>query len=493
MYAMPIRAVPKSNGNFRLVADQSLGQYSLNSMVEPHEEAFPLDNMTQLGEAILKAREKQGSRTALTLFKCDVAEAYRILPMHPCWQIKQIYTIDGERYVDRNNSFGGTRSGDLFISFMSLVVWIARTLKGVDNLLAYCDDTFGVAAAADKLYYDKYKKKFPRPQTLLLQLWDELGIPHKLEKQQFGNPLTIIGIAVECGKKKDTMSLPKDVRQGLLDELQRFIDSKADNQFTLREFRNMAGWLSWALNIFPLLRPALNNVYPEMAGRTNKNKTMPVSEAVRSDLRWAAGHLKESSGVRVMNCQGDENGAESVTAEWTPTDPNHIVYCDSTTNNIAFWIPKRSTGFVAPIPDGYSSKIIFFWEILCVTLAMDHILKKASKKRLLVYCDNKDIVLILNTLKCRPEYNGLLRQISDRLMAGDHDLRVVLSKPEENSKKIADALAKGDLTSTLRLQSNITITSFQIPKELLGAAAGLSMSTFKGLWENLRAYIPSLS
>ncbi|PFH46416.1 hypothetical protein AMATHDRAFT_128836, partial [Amanita thiersii Skay4041] len=346
MYAMPIRAVPKSNGSFRLVADQSTGEFSLNSMVETHEEAFPLDNMTQLGEAITKARRTHGSRTPLTLFKCDVSEAYRVLPMHPCWQIKQIYTIDGKRYVDRNNSFGGTRSGDLFIAFMSLVVWIARTLRGVHNLLAYCDDTFSVAPASDKLFYSKYQKFFPRPQTLLLQLWDELGIPHKLEKQLFGNPLTIIGILVECGSYQDTMSLPREVRQELIKELLRFSNAKPGSTFTLGDFRALSGQLAWALNISPLLRPALNNLHSDMTGKTNMAQLIPLSEASQSDLRWAAGHLQKSPGVRVMN----GNNVITTSVDWTPTDPSYVVYCDATMEKIAFYIPKRAEAHVSSIP-----------------------------------------------------------------------------------------------------------------------------------------------
>jgi hypothetical protein len=53
MYCMPVFAVPKDGESFRLVIHQSFGPYSLNSMTPPHERAFPLDNMIQLGDIIL--------------------------------------------------------------------------------------------------------------------------------------------------------------------------------------------------------------------------------------------------------------------------------------------------------------------------------------------------------------------------------------------------------------------------------------------------------
>ena len=62
----------------------------------------------------------------LVLFKSDISDAYRNLPMHPLWQIKQINTIQGQRHVDRRNCFGGKGSGSLFIVFNSLVSWIGK-------------------------------------------------------------------------------------------------------------------------------------------------------------------------------------------------------------------------------------------------------------------------------------------------------------------------------------------------------------------------------
>jgi hypothetical protein len=43
---------------------------------------FPLDNMTHLGEMLLKKKEQYPDEV-LILFKSDISEAYRHLPMHP--------------------------------------------------------------------------------------------------------------------------------------------------------------------------------------------------------------------------------------------------------------------------------------------------------------------------------------------------------------------------------------------------------------------------
>jgi len=74
-------------------------------------------------------------------WKLDVAEAYRILPMYPLWQIKQVNTIDGEQSIDRCNTFGGSSSGVIYISFNSLVAWIAKSKKKVKYVLNYVNNS----------------------------------------------------------------------------------------------------------------------------------------------------------------------------------------------------------------------------------------------------------------------------------------------------------------------------------------------------------------
>ena len=100
---MPIYAIPKTiwSPNLRMVTDQSTGAFSLNSMISRDNIcSYPLDNMKHLGEVLLETWRCLGHDVTLTLFKPDIAEAYQLLPVHPHWQIKQVNTLHGLRYVD---------------------------------------------------------------------------------------------------------------------------------------------------------------------------------------------------------------------------------------------------------------------------------------------------------------------------------------------------------------------------------------------------------
>jgi len=220
MYCMPAHAVPKPNSeDLQMVTDHSAGPYSLNSMVD-HDlvTGYPLDNITHMGEMLLKNRRSSADTVEMVVWKSDIAEAYRLMPLHPLWQMKQINTVDGSRYVDRNITFRNSGSPAIFISFNSLVAWIAKHVRGIHRLATYINDSSGFDRSDDLLLYSPYGSPFPCHQTLLLQLWDDLRIPHKRSKQIFGPVIPIIGIDVDPNAM--TLSLSPARRSDLCDALQ---------------------------------------------------------------------------------------------------------------------------------------------------------------------------------------------------------------------------------------------------------------------------------
>ena len=218
MYSMPLHAVPKPNSeDLRLVTDHSAGPFSLNSTIDHSQvTGFPLDNMRHLGEMLLDVRKSVGN-IPVTLWKSDIADAYRLLPMSPFWQIKQINTVDGQRYVDRHMAFGSSGSAGIFISFNSLVAWIAKNEVGIPYLADYMDDSSGCNLLGNTCFYEPYQKDFPRDQFRLLMLWDAIGIPHKPHKQVFRSLLTIIGISADPNSM--TLTLPDAAKERLVTEL----------------------------------------------------------------------------------------------------------------------------------------------------------------------------------------------------------------------------------------------------------------------------------
>ncbi|KAL1937064.1 hypothetical protein VTO73DRAFT_15133, partial [Trametes versicolor] len=91
MYSMmPVRK-PHTE-KLRFNNNHSAGRFSLNSMMDKHAVDMRPDNVQDFVHNLLHFRRAHGMIRVI-LFKSDIANAYRLLPMHPLWQLKQVVTV----------------------------------------------------------------------------------------------------------------------------------------------------------------------------------------------------------------------------------------------------------------------------------------------------------------------------------------------------------------------------------------------------------------
>jgi len=295
MHSSPIGAVPKSTpGKYRLIIDQSCGPHSLNSTIPKSQVKVKLDNIYDLGAELIAVRKKYPGRK-LCLFKSDVKSAYRQLPMHPLWQIKQVVSVDGQRHVDRCNTFGNRGGGWNWDSVASLVNWIGTEKKKITGLLGYVDDNFGWEFEGNTQYYKPYNKHLPAKQTRLLKLWDELGIPHDEEKQLSGPCLPIIGYEVDANAM--TVKVPDEKKARVVQLLRDY--AHEGTPYTLRELQSVAGSVSSALTLYPRLRPGLRGLFDEMAGKEGASTKLMITKPVARSLSKLADYLEHARPVSI--------------------------------------------------------------------------------------------------------------------------------------------------------------------------------------------------
>lgn len=167
---MPIHSVPKPGSTkLRLVVDHSASDYSLNSMISREDIAgTKLDTIKNLVDSILQFRRQHSQNVELVLFKSDVSAAYRRLPMHPLWQVKQIITVEGDRFVDRCNNFGNRGAQKLWVAVVALVIWIGIYVRHLEHLKLYTDDTYSFDLAENFELYLPYNRLMPSKQVALL-------------------------------------------------------------------------------------------------------------------------------------------------------------------------------------------------------------------------------------------------------------------------------------------------------------------------------------
>ncbi|KLO20449.1 hypothetical protein SCHPADRAFT_816540, partial [Schizopora paradoxa] len=170
----------------------------------------------------------------------------------------QAVCIDGKYYIDRCNCFGGSASGRIFYAFYSLVLWIASEVRGVKDVLAHVDDNFSWEYASRKKFYEPYGKEFPEKQAKLLELWDEIGIPHSEKKQENGTILTIVGHEVDMQRMR--ISLPSDQRAKIEEELDKVCGESTKRDWARRDVQKAVGVINWSLSFNPLLKPGIHSL-----------------------------------------------------------------------------------------------------------------------------------------------------------------------------------------------------------------------------------------
>jgi hypothetical protein len=447
MYSMPIYAVPKPGStDLRLVNDHSAGPYTLNSMID-HSlvTGYPLDNLHQLGDMLLNLHILTPGLD-LIMWKSDIAKAYCMCPMHPLWQIKQAVHIDGEYYIDRANCFGSSASFTIFVSINSLVAWIAKRDQGVSSLITYVDDSSGPAVATDKLFYEPYNCSLPSPQVALLHLWDKLGIPHKQRKQVHSSPLPIIGIDVNPNTLSFT--LPEITHKRLVSELETWTSDKS-SRFRLRRWQKLSGWINWALNVYSDLRPCLNAFYHKIAGKTQSSLYIRINNDVHADFHWALSMLKVLPPVRILH-----------TLTWTESDADVTVFCDACPKGMGFWLPDTGVGFYCPTPPE-TLPLIYYVEALCVLATLQHCCASMTpNQRLIIYTDNTNVVDIFSSLRCRPEFNNIVKHAVSKRVESQIDTRILHIPGDMNA--VADAIFRAEFDRARTLASNLSIPNLSI-------------------------------
>jgi hypothetical protein len=205
-------------------------------------------------------------------------------------------TIDEDRHVDRCTSFGGRGSCRDYTAFMGLVLWVAIFIKFLADLFGYIDDNFSFDEEGNIAWYTPYQCYYPSKQAKLLELWDEIGLPHDKSKQEYALTLHIIGFMVDPNLMR--VSMDEEDRIRLIRQVSEFLaTAPGGTRRTLWEFQQLAGWMNWSFNVFPLLKPALSNVYVKIGGKTESHAKIFVSKAVIRDLDWFILHAQKSDGI----------------------------------------------------------------------------------------------------------------------------------------------------------------------------------------------------
>ena len=253
------------------------------------------------------------------------------------------------------------------------------------------------------------------------------------------------------------VSMDEEDRVRLLQRISDFAaTAPGGTRRTLREFQQLAGWINWSFNVFPLLKPALSNVYAKIGGKSETHAKIFVNKAVVRDLEWFSSHVQQSDGVYLF---------EDV--DWDEQQADSVAYSDACLSGLGFYFERSKEAYQCIIPEQAPKDTIFYFEALAVVSVVDVATRLPTiPSKLLIYSDNTNTVDIFHSLRSLPPYNDLLKFTISLLIKYSISLRVVHVSGVDNS--VADSLSRFENTKAITQCPGLSISSFKPPRVALG-------------------------
>lgn len=398
------------------------------------------------------------------LWKTDVSAAFKALPMHPHWQLRQGIAVEHRQqdgswrrkyHIEWRGAFGSRATPYLWTSVMGAVLWIVQHRGFVDYPLAYMDDAINVDLSGELVIhvFEGEEELVPKAVGATLDVWDELGYPYRRKKVVFGRKIPIIGLTVDLDAL--SVSLPSSSIITFAARVDRFLDKRLPHGRSppLREWRSLVGHASWALTVLPFARPHLTPLYAKLS-LGGKSKTLAhagifVNLEVTEGLRAIVRGLVEDEPLMLRD-QG--------LTEWTEEDADVVVYTDACLkaqgeegSGLGFWYSWNGRRIYHYSRPNVRYAKIQFAETFTVAAAVVQILKARlpSLRRLLIRTDSAAAVYAFDggaadDTKFLP-LRSLVTRTFIELRAAKVDLRVLHVSGSDND--LADRLSRAPIYS----------------------------------------------
>ena len=278
-FVSPIGAVPKGDGNYRLIHDCSLprGQ-SLNS----HSPQFDKYSYESLDMAV--SMIKPGSYLA----KVDIKSAYRHIPIHPESQkatgLKWKFQSGQTCYMyDTRLPFGARASPTIFHRISQSIKRMMAN-RGFTSIVAYQDDFLLVAETHQECY---------NMWTKLIELLLELGFDISSEKLVApSTSLVFLGIVINTVKCE--LSLPVDKLVGIRKILCDFVTKTRVNK---RQLQSLAGKLNFAAKVVRGGRTFLRRILDSIYKLQHPHHKVRLQGAIKGDIMWWHEFMEKFNGT----------------------------------------------------------------------------------------------------------------------------------------------------------------------------------------------------
>ena len=402
--------VPKHDGSWRVITHLSAPfGCSINDFIDP--EAVTL-SYTTIDHAV-QISHQLGPGAFLA--KIDLKRAFRQCPVRQAdWHLLGLKWRE-QFYFDKRLPFGLRSSPFLFDTLASALEYIFRQELHNPNIIHYLDDYLIAGPPDSSICHSSFQG--------VESLCKDLGVATKEEKRT-PPTTTITFLGVELDTLNQTVSLPQDKLQSLLQELQTFSTTRKCSK---RSLLSLIGKLVFAAKVIPAGRLFTRRLIDTSTRVHSLHHHIRLSSASRADIQWWLQFASKWNGK-----------AFYLDPTWTPS-PAFQLFTDASDLGFgAYWSGHWLCG---PWSPKQRTRDIQWKELYAVTAAAHAWGSQWSRKRLLVHCDNQAVVQVWQTGSSRN--SALMALVRTLFMAAaNHNFTVLIQHIPGVQNGVADSLSR---------------------------------------------------
>lgn len=346
--------------------------------------------------------------------KTDIADAFRIVPLHPSQYPLLGFMWRDHFYYDRCLPMGCRSSCRLFQTLSEALRWVCLTKLKIGNLAHILDDFLFLAEA--EYVCQQHLDAF-------VSLCQDLGIPLAPEKT-VGPSQTITFLGIEIDSVNMELRLPQDKLEKCSTLIQQTLVRR---KVTLRELQALVGLLNFACGVVVPGRPFLRRLINLTKKVTEPHFFITLNKEAKEDLDTWLAFLKTYNGRSLL-----------LADRWRQSNTPPM-FSDSS-GRLGFGVVWGDQWFAGAWNDEWRGQSIALLEFYPIALAVSVWAKAFSNRCIVFHSDNEAVVHIINRQTSTDnQIMCLLRQMV--LTCLQHNILFTAVYFEGRKNVLADALS----------------------------------------------------
>ena len=370
--------------------------------------------------------------------KCDIKDAYRLIPLHPSEYPKLGMQFHGKYYYDKFLPQGCGSSCRIFEEFSTALEAIFKFYNPGAKSCHMLDDFLLIALG--KQNCDKLLQSF-------ISLCKDIGVPLSPEKT-VGPVTMIVFLGILLDSIARTASLPKEKLSVYLEDIQAVLFRQ---KLSRNELESLVGKLNFAASVVPA-RPFLRRLIDQIHTVAKPFHKIRCTAGMKLDLQTWVIFLQNYNGVTFFRSLG-----------LIASDAIHMASDASHKGLGARYGSKWIQARYPPHWIQFHITVLELYPIFLLISMFGHLMKNNN---IMYACDNSAVVEILNRQSSR---NKICMQIIRplTLLLIEHNINLKAEHIAGKLNIIPDLISRFQITAQHLREQNMNLEPTPVPQHLL--------------------------